>query len=78
MCVEVYNLDTKEVADSVKQFTEMIGLDDFTDLPIAEPYNMIFEGGCLCQVNIEKACKEAGFSVKLNQDFDTYHISKQS
>lgn len=27
MCVEVYNIDTEEFADSVKQFAEMIGLD---------------------------------------------------
>lgn len=76
MCVDVYNLDTKEFADSVKQFADMIGLDTI-DIPFAPEYKKIYEDGCLCQIDVEKACEIAGVSVELSQDFDKYFISKQ-
>ena len=42
MCVDVYNLDTEEYADSVKQFADMIGLDTI-DIPFAAEYKKIYE-----------------------------------
>lgn len=78
MCVDVYNTDTKEWADNVKQFANMIGIDDCANLPLAEHYKMIFPEGCLCQIDVEKACEMAGVSVELSKDFDKYFISKKS
>lgn len=76
MCVDVYNTDTKEWADNVKQFAEMIGLDTI-DIPFAPEYKEIHEDGCLCQIDVEKACEIAGVSVELSKDFDKYFISKK-
>ena len=75
MCVEVYNIDTKEYADTVKQFADMIGLDTI-DIPFAAHYKTIHEDGCLCQIDVENACKIAEYWHSLNKDFDRYHISK--
>ena len=74
MCVEVYNTDTKKYAFSVKQFAEMIGFDAI-DIPLAPEYEKIDEDGCLCQIDVEKACEIAGISVELSKDFDKYFIS---
>lgn len=76
MCVRVYNKDTKEETASPTGFADMLGVSA-KDLPVDNALGQLIPESCLCQVNIEKACKLHGYSYIENDNFDIV-ISKKS
>lgn len=46
-------------------------------LPVDNAYNQLIPESCLCQVNIEKACKLAGYHCSTNDDYE-YEIAKKT
>ena len=69
MCVEITNTQTKQHAENVQEFAEMIGAEA-GEMPPAHGYSNVRPGGCLCQVDVELACKMFGFGYNENTDFD--------
>lgn len=76
MCVRVLNNDTKQSTDSPIGLAEMLNID-ILQLPVDNAYNQLIPQSCLCQVDIEKACKLAGYSCSTNDDYD-FEISKKT
>ena len=69
MCVRVYNKDTKEDTDTPTGFADMLGISA-KDLPVDNALGQLIPESCLCQVDIEKACKLHGYNYNENDDFD--------
>lgn len=76
MCVRVYNKNTKEETDSPIGFADMLGVSA-KDLPVDNAYGQLIPESCLCQVNIEKACKLYGYDYTEDEDF-SIAIAKKS
>jgi hypothetical protein len=71
MCVEIYNTDTRQTIESPKELAEIFSVK-VEDLPLAEGYSDVSPNACLCQVDIEQACKHAGYDCKTDDFFDVY------
>jgi hypothetical protein len=69
MCVEIYNKTTKQTAESVQQFAEMLGVG-VEEIPASEHYKDVVPEGCLCQIDVEKTCELFGFSYHGDSDFN--------
>jgi hypothetical protein len=78
MCVRVYNKDTKDETDSVVEFAEMLGIGT-AQLPVDNNYGQLIPQGCLCQVDIKKACETYGFNYE-EREYDNcdVRISKKT
>jgi hypothetical protein len=76
MCVRVYNKDTKEDTDTPTGFADMLGISA-KDLPVDNALGQLIPESCLCQVNIEKACKLYGYDYIEDEDF-SIAIAKKS
>jgi hypothetical protein len=76
MCVQVYNKDTKAYAGTPYEFADMLSIP-ISALPVDNAYNQLIPENCLCQVDIEKACKLAGYNYTENSDFEPV-ISKKT
>jgi hypothetical protein len=76
MCVRVYNKNTKEETDSPIGFADMLGVS-VKNLPVDNAYGQLIPESCLCQVNIEKACKLYGYDYIEDEDF-SIAIAKKS
>lgn len=76
MCVRVYNKNTKEETDSPIGFADMLGVS-VKNLPVDNAYGQLIPESCLCQVNIEKACKLYGYDYTEDEDF-SITIAKKS
>jgi hypothetical protein len=75
MCTRVWNKDTNEETDSPAEFAEMLGIPT-SSLPVDNAYKQLIPEGCLCQVDIEKACDMFGFNYI--DDAGDAQISKKS
>jgi len=77
MCVEVYNLESK-IASSVVELAELleVPLKDMQNYPASGYESGISVNACLCQLDVFKACEEAGFDAKYDEDFNI-EISKK-
>jgi hypothetical protein len=76
MCVRVINKDTDEDTDNVEEFADMLGVAS-SALPVDNAYKQLIPEGCLCQVDIKKACDMFGFNYSEDRDFDAV-ISKKT
>ena len=76
MCVRVYNKDTGSYAGTPYTFADMLDVP-VSALPVDNAYNQLIPDNCLCQVDIEKACKLAGFNYTETSDFEPV-ISKKT
>ena len=76
MCVRVFNKDTKESAGTPYELAYMLQVPT-NSLPVDNNYGQLIPESCLCQVDVEKACKMAGFNYEENADFEPV-ISKKT
>jgi hypothetical protein len=76
MCVRVYNKDTDTYAGTPHTFADMLNIP-VNALPVDNNYNQLIPESCLCQVDIEKACKLSGYNYTENEDFEPV-ISKKT
>jgi hypothetical protein len=76
MCVQVYNKDTNTYAGTPHAFADMLNIP-VNALPVDNNYNQLIPESCLCQVDIEKACKLSGYNYSETADFEPV-ISKKT
>jgi hypothetical protein len=69
MCVRVFNKDTKEYAGTPHEFAYMLAVPT-NSLPVDNNYGQLIPESCLCQVDIAKACKLAGYHYEETEDFE--------
>jgi hypothetical protein len=76
MCIQVFNKDTGDYAGTPYEFADMLNIP-VNELPVDNAYNQLIPENCLCQVDIEKACKLAGYNYSEDDDFEPV-ISKKT
>ena len=80
MCVEVYNLDSKTIAGNVVELAELlkVPVEDMRKFPASGYESGITVNSCLCQIDIFKACENAGFDAKYDRDFNIEVTKKEA
>jgi hypothetical protein len=78
MCVRILNTDTQTETDNPLEFAYMLNLP-VKDLPVENTYGKLIPDNCLCQVDIEKACKLAGYNYReVNRGYIEIEVSKKT